>query len=94
MGIVALVLLVLAVALVIVAEWPRLHERLGLDAREAHQREKRKSQFRVITGSGERDRDADLDVVPEPAELEDDFAASVQRDLENLPVVDPHDHRS
>jgi hypothetical protein len=94
-GPVALILLVVAVALVIVAEWPRLHERLGLDAREERRREKRKSQFRVIAGSGERDHEElDLDVPSEPPELEDDFAASVQRDLENLPVMDPHEDRS
>jgi hypothetical protein len=93
-SVIALVLLVAAVVLVVVAEWPRLHELLGLEAREARRREKRKSQFRVIDGTRDRDLDVDLDLPAEDPEPVDDFAASVQRDLENLPVVDPHDDRS
>jgi len=85
-SLIALVLLVAAVILVTVAEWPRLQARLGLEARHDRQRAKRKSQLRVISGYSEQDAPQS-----EPA---DDFAASVQRDLESLPVVDPHDDRS
>ena len=99
MSLVALVLLVAAVVIVAIAEWPRLAEQLGVEARQERrqqrQRQKRKSHLRVVSGSRERSsrqRDDDIDLdAPEPA---DDFAASVQRDLENLPVVDPHDDRS
>ncbi len=86
MSLIALVLLVAAVILVTAAEWPRLQQRLGLEARHERQRAKRKSQLRVLPGLREED-------VPE-SEPTDDFAASVQRDLESLPVVDPRDDRS
>ncbi|MGI9658855.1 MAG: hypothetical protein ACR2OD_08100 [Gaiellaceae bacterium] len=89
MGLIALVLLIAAIALVATAEWPRLQERLGLEAREQRQREKRKARFRVVDGLQEPDAEP-KEKPPEPA---DDFAASVQRDLENLPVVDPRDDR-
>ena len=90
MNLIAFVLLVVAVALIATAEWPRLQERLGLEARQSRQRQKRKAQFRVVEGTGEREPDRP----PAPPEAADDFAASVQRDLENLPVIDPHDDRS
>lgn len=83
---IALALLAAAAALVIVAEWPRLQERFGIDAREVRDRQKRKARLRVVSDPPEPD--------PRPPETADDFAASVQRDLENLPVVDPHDDRS
>ena len=86
MSLIALVLLVAAVILVTAAEWPRLQARLGLKSRQDRQRARRKSQLHVISGYGEQG-----DQESEPA---DDFAASVQRDLESLPVVDPHDDRS
>ena len=69
-------LLALAVLLVAGAEWPRLEERFGDDARRRRQRAKRKARFRVV-----RDDEAD------------DFAASVQRDLENLPTIDDRERR-
>ena len=85
MNIVALVLLVAAVALVAAAEWPRLRARLGFEDRQARKRAKRKSQLRVIKGHREQK--------VAKAQQPDDFAASVQRDLESLPVIDPHDDR-
>ena len=94
MGFVALALLLSAVLLVVVTEWPRFHERLDLSTLGAYRHEKRRSQFRVITGSGGRDgAETALGLPTEPLKPEDDFAASVQRDLENLPVMDPHDDR-
>lgn len=85
-SLIALVLLVAAGVLLVAAEWPRLQARLGLEGRQERQRARRRSQLRVISGHGERDS-----VSNKPA---DDFAASVQRDLESLPVVDPPDERS
>lgn len=70
-------LLALAVAVFAGAEWPRLEQRLGGDARRRRQRAKRKATLRVV----ETDADAD------------DFAASVERDLANLPTIEETDRR-
>ena len=78
MGIFALVLLVCAVALLFGAEWPRLAARVGPEARETRARRRRKGRLTVIDGAGE----------------DDDFAASVERDLANLPVPGEHDDRT
>jgi len=69
-------LLACAVLAVIGAEWPTLSERLGLEARRKRQRARRKSQWKVVRGESE---DQDLDA--------EDFAASVERDLEQLPTT-------
>ena len=69
-------LLACAVLAVIGAEWPRLSERLGLEARRKRQRARRKSQWQLVRGESE---DQDLDA--------EDFAASVERDLEQLPTT-------
>ncbi|MHB8470639.1 MAG: hypothetical protein ACYDCH_12935 [Gaiellaceae bacterium] len=72
-------LLALAVAAVVGAEWPRLGERLGA-RHELHDRRERSK------------RKASLRLVP----LEDDadeFAASVERDLANLPTIEETDRR-
>ncbi len=67
-------LLALAVAVVAGAEWPRLGA--GLETRvgvEARRRrERRKASLRVV----------------EPTSDADDFAASVERDLANLPTTE------
>jgi hypothetical protein len=63
-------LLALAVIVLSGAEWPRLSERAGLQARERRARAKRKENLKLIRTET------------------DDFAASVQRDLENLPTLD------
>jgi hypothetical protein len=68
-------LLTCAVLAVIGAEWPRLQERLGLEARRKRQRARRKSQWKVVRGEAEEDLDAE------------DFAASVERDLDQLPTT-------
>src|SRR5262245_52638895 len=68
-------LLALAVAIVVLAEWPRLgaglETRLGADARPRRERAKRKASLRVGHTT-----DAD------------DFAASVERDLASLPTTE------
>jgi hypothetical protein len=69
-------LLGLAVVAVIGAEWPRLGERLGLEARRKRERAKRKSQLKLLRSDT------------------DDFAASVERDLEQLPTLEDFDRRN
>jgi hypothetical protein len=70
-------LLAVAVVLVAGAEWPRLDERFGGDARRRPQRARRKTSLRVV-----RDDEAD------------EFAASVERDLANLPTTEDRERRS
>jgi hypothetical protein len=78
-GILAVVLAVCALLLVLGAEWPRISARLGgRGIRMSSPRRRRRKQR--------------LRVV-EPVE-DDDFAASVQRDLENLPVLEERDGKS
>jgi hypothetical protein len=69
-------LLVCAVAVVIGAEWPRLTQRLGAEARRKRDRAKRKSQLRVLRSET------------------DEFAASVERDLDQLPTIEDYDRRN
>jgi hypothetical protein len=69
-------LLALAVVAVIGAEWPRLGERLGLEARRKRERAKRKSQLKLLRSDT------------------DDFAASVERDLEQLPTLEDFDRKN
>jgi hypothetical protein len=75
-----IVLLGLAVALVVAAEWQRVSGLAGADGRRGRQRRRRKAKLRVITA--------------EPDDPIDDFARSVQRDLDALPTTeDPHTRR-
>lgn len=69
-------LLVCAVVAVIGAEWPRLGERVGLEARRKRERAKRKSQLKLLRTES------------------DDFAASVERDLEQLPTLEDFDRKN
>jgi hypothetical protein len=69
-------LLACAVVAVIGAEWPRLGERLGLEARRKRERAKRKSQLKLLRTES------------------DDFAASVERDLERLPTLEDFDRKN
>ena len=69
-------LLVCAVAVVIGAEWPRLTERLGVEARRKRDRAKRKSQLKLLRNET------------------DEFAASVERDLDSLPTIEDFDRRN
>jgi hypothetical protein len=72
----SLALLVCAVAVVIGAEWPRLSERLGSEARRKRDRARRKAQLRVLRSES------------------DEFAASVERDLDQLPTIEDYDRRN
>jgi hypothetical protein len=72
----SLALLVCAVAVVVGAEWPRLSERLGVDARRKRARARQKSQLRLLRTDT------------------DDFAASVERDLDQLPTIEDYDRRN
>jgi hypothetical protein len=74
MGVVAIVLLACALVLAAGAEWPRISAKVGSDARAGRRRARRKEALTVIDGEAEGDSD--------------DFAASVERDLANLPVFD------
>ncbi|HJU36666.1 MAG TPA: hypothetical protein VJ716_04525 [Gaiellaceae bacterium] len=73
-------LLAVAVVLVAGAEWPRLGERFGVDSRRRRQRARRKASLRLVRD----DRDDEAD----------EFAASVERDLANLPTIDDRERRS
>ena len=72
----SLALLLCAVTVVIGAEWPRLSERLGAEARRKRERARRKAQLRVLRSES------------------DEFAASVERDLDQLPTIEDYDRRN
>jgi hypothetical protein len=72
-----LVLLVLAAALAVAVEKPRLEGRLGAAARRDRARQKRKKQLRVIT----------------PEDESEEFIRSVQRDLDSLPTLEERDRQ-
>jgi hypothetical protein len=65
-----IVLLALAVALVVAAEWRRVGSLVGADARRARERRKRKASLKLIRSE------------------EEEFAESVQRDLDQLPTFE------
>lgn len=70
-----IVLVALAVALVIAAEWSRVQAAVGADARKRREREQRKASLRLIKTDDE------------------EFVASVERDLAELPTIDERDRR-
>ena len=70
-----LVLLVLAVAVVVGAEWARVGRLVGADARRQRERRRRKASFKVIRSE------------------EEEFAASVERDLADLPTIEERDRK-
>lgn len=72
-------LLVLAAALLVAVELPRLGRRFGPDARRQRERRKRKAQLQVITTEDEES---------------DEFIRSVQRDLDSLPTIEERDRRT
>ena len=78
MHVFAIVLLAVAVLLLLGAEWPRLSAKVGADARRSRARGRRKQRLSLVRGGGE----------------DDDFAASVERDLANLPTIEERDDRS
>ena len=70
-----IVLLALAVAVVIGAEWPRVGKLVGADARRQRERSKRKASLKLIRSE------------------EEEFAASVERDLNKLPTIEETDRK-
>ena len=74
-----LVVLVLAAALVVAVEWPRLGRRFSTDARRERERARRKKTFRVVTAVDEES---------------DEFIKSVQRDLDSLPTIEERDRKT
>jgi hypothetical protein len=83
---VSFALLALAIVVLAGAEWPRLEARLGRDARRRRERSKRKANFKLLRGA-EEDPDAVLRAESEK------FAASVERDLSQLPTIEENDRR-
>ena len=71
-----LALLAAAVVLVAGAEWPRLDERFGGEPRRRRGRARRKAKSHLRV------------VVDDEADEAEEFAASVERDLANLPTID------
>ena len=75
-GWVWILLLACAVAVLVAAEWPRLQARAGLQERRKRWRRRRQPELRVIRGD---DDDSE------------EFAASVERDLAQLPSTNDRD---
>ncbi len=75
MSLVWIVLLALAVAVLIAAEWPRLDRWLGVEARRGRERQRRKANLKVVRSE----------------ESLEEFQASVERDLSRLPTIDKRD---
>jgi hypothetical protein len=73
-------LLALALAVVVGAEWPRLESRLGVHIGADARRRRDRAK-----------RKATMRIVPTDA---DDFAASVERDLAQLPTIEETDRRN
>ena len=71
-------LLVLAAALAVAVEKPRLVRRFGAAARRDRDRQKRKKQLRVVTSDDESE----------------EFIRSVQRDLDALPTIEERDRKT
>jgi hypothetical protein len=65
-----------AIAVLVAAEWPRLSARFGWEGRRSRARKRQKAQFTLLDGE---DDDSD------------EFAASVERDLANLPTTNERD---
>jgi hypothetical protein len=75
-GWVWMALLACAVAVLVAAEWPRLGGRFGFEGRRARARSRRKSQLTLLRPDGDES---------------DEFAASVERDLAQLPTTRDRD---
>jgi len=74
-GVVWIALFVAALIVLVAAEWPRLDRAFGREGRRGRERARRKANLKVI-----RNEDS----------LEE-FAASVERDLDRLPTIDKRD---
>jgi hypothetical protein len=70
-------LLAAAVAVLAAAEWPRLNRRLGWEGRRSRARKRQKAQLTLLRGEDDDDSD--------------EFAASVERDLAQLPTTNERD---
>ena len=77
----SLVLLAAAVAVLVAAEWPRLETRFGPQARRRRERDRRKANLRLLRT--ERTERSDSE----------EFAASVERDLSQLPTTQEREGR-
>ena len=75
MGWLWIVLLACAVAVLGAAEWPRLTARFGWKRRRSRARERQKAQLRLLPTEDDSD----------------EFAASVERDLAQLPTTNDRD---
>jgi len=75
-----ILLLACAVAVLGAAEWPRLTARFGWEGRRTRSRKRQKAQLRLLR----TEDDSDID----------EFAASVERDLAQLPTTKDPDRRS
>jgi hypothetical protein len=71
-------LLVVALAILAGAEWPRLERAFGREERHDRVRSKRKAQLRLLRGGHGAEDEDDSDA----------FAASVERDLAKLPTIE------
>jgi hypothetical protein len=67
-----------AVAVLVAAEWPRLDRKFGGEARRERERKRRKANLKVIRNE----------------ESLEEFAASVERDLDRLPTIEESDRKS
>jgi hypothetical protein len=70
-----LVLLACAVAVLVLAEWPRVDRWAGIEARRGRERARRKQNLKLVRSE----------------ESLEEFAASVERDLSRLPTIDERD---
>ena len=77
MGWLWIALLACAVAVLVAAEWPRLEARVGWQERRKQWRRRRQPKLHVIKTTEEDDSD--------------EFAASVERDLAQLPTTNDRD---
>jgi hypothetical protein len=75
-SVVWIALFVAALVVLVAAEWPRLDRAFGREGRRGRERARRKANLKVIRN----DEDS----------LEE-FAASVERDLDRLPTIDKRD---
>jgi hypothetical protein len=77
-GVVAIVLAACALLLVAGAEWPRVAGRTGWNLQPPRRRKRRRRTDLTVIEGGDSD----------------DFARSVERDLDNLPVIEDRDDRT
>ena len=75
MGWLWIALLTCAVAVLVAAEWPRLTTRFGWEGPRTHSRRRRKAQLKLLRTEDDPD----------------EFAASVERDLAQLPTTNERD---